>query len=243
MHIKPSFTSDIYGEEFLFNGRVVIPPNECTESYNYGCDRTGSSDHPINPIRSARIDTKNSFSFKYGTLEIRAKMPAGDWIWPALWMMPRDSVYGSWPRSGEIDVMEMRGNRQLYAGTTNMGVEQAEFTIHFGPSETVKNHWPLFHFAKNQQPGWNEGFNIYRLVWKPESLQLLINGNIVATITADSGFWDAGNFGSSGLPNLWRQGTKLAPFDREFFIILNLAVGGTGYFVDEFENRNGGKPW
>jgi beta-glucanase (GH16 family) len=221
----------------------VIPPTECTESFNWGCDKTGSKDHPINPIRSARIDTKNSFSFKYGTLEIRAKMPAGDWLWPALWMMPKDSVYGSWPNSGEIDLMELRSNRQLYSGNTNVGVDQAESTIHFGPSTSVKNHYPLFHFSKNQKPGWNEDFNVYRLVWTPDLLQFLINGNIVGTVNPQSGFWNAGNFGSSGMQNPWEGGSKLAPFDKEFFIILNLAVGGTGYFVDEFENRNGGKPW
>lgn len=102
LHIKPTFTSDIFGEDFLYNGRVVIPEWECTEYWNYGCDRTGGYEHIINPIRSARIDSSQSFSFKYGTLEIRAKLPLGDWLWPALWMMPTHSVYGQWPRSGEI---------------------------------------------------------------------------------------------------------------------------------------------
>ena len=102
LHIKPTFTSDIFGEGFLSSGRVIIPEWECTEEWNYGCDRTGGYDHIINPIRSARIDSSRSFAFKYGTLEIRAKMPLGDWLWPALWMMPKDSVYGQWPRSGEI---------------------------------------------------------------------------------------------------------------------------------------------
>lgn len=240
LHLKPTFTSDIFGENFLFSGRVVIPPNECTESFNYGCDRTGSNDHPINPIRSARIDTKNSFAFKFGTLEIRAKMPAGDWLWPALWLMPKNSVYGDWPRSGEIDMMELRSNRELFSGTTNVGVDQAESTIHFGLSPSVKNHYPLYHFSKNQQPGWNENFNVYRLVWTPNLLQFLINGIIVGTVEAGSGFWNAGGFTGT---NPWSGGSTMAPFDQEFFVILNLAVGGTGYFVDEFENRNGGKPW
>lgn len=75
LHIKPTFTSDVFGEAFITSGRVVIHPNECTESYNNGCDRQGTRDNIINPIRSARVDTMNSFSFKYGNLEIRVKMP------------------------------------------------------------------------------------------------------------------------------------------------------------------------
>lgn len=84
LHIKPSFTSDIFGNDFLYSGRVIIPPEECTHSWNWGCDRTGSYNNIINPIRSAILTSTNSFSFKYGTLEIRAKAPGGDWLWPAL---------------------------------------------------------------------------------------------------------------------------------------------------------------
>jgi len=117
----------------LQTGRVVIPPGECTLAEWYGCDRQGTVNNIINPIRSARVDTRNSFGFKYGTLEIRARMPAGDWLWPALWMMPRDNVYGGWPTSGEIDLLEQRSNRQLYDGNVNVGVNQAGSTMHFGP--------------------------------------------------------------------------------------------------------------
>lgn len=102
LHLKPTFMAEIFGEDFLTSGRVVIPEPECTDSSNYGCDRRGYPDSIINPVRSARVDSSPSFSFKYGTLEIRAKMPRGDWLWPALWLMPRYSVYGGWPRSGEI---------------------------------------------------------------------------------------------------------------------------------------------
>ena len=68
----------------------------------------------LNPIQSARLRTANSFSFKYGRVEIRAQLPRGDWIWPAIWMMPRYNAYGGWPASGEIDIMESRGNAPGY---------------------------------------------------------------------------------------------------------------------------------
>lgn len=79
LHLAPTLTSDIFGEEFLTSGRVTIPPNECTQSNWFGCDRQGTPDNPINPIRSTRVDTRQSFGFVYGELEIRARAPAGDW--------------------------------------------------------------------------------------------------------------------------------------------------------------------
>lgn len=73
-----------------------------TDASNWGCKKTGSPSNPIPPIRSDRINTYNSFGFKYGTVEIRAKGPTGDWIGAALWLLPIESIYGGWPASGEI---------------------------------------------------------------------------------------------------------------------------------------------
>ena len=53
---------------------------------------------------SARINTLNLSSIRYGKVEVRAKIPSGDWLWPAIWMLPVDNKYGEWPLSGEIDV-------------------------------------------------------------------------------------------------------------------------------------------
>src|SRR5438445_206641 len=78
------------------------------------------------PYTSARMKTQGLFSKKYGRFEFRCKLPAGVGCWPANWMMPQDSVYGGWARSGEIDVMESRGN----------GPTITEGTIHYGDA------WP-----------------------------------------------------------------------------------------------------
>lgn len=82
--------------------------NSCTDGQWWGCLRTGTGTNILPPAISARFDTRNRFSFKYGRIEINAKIPAGDWIWPAIWMMPNNDHYGGWPRSGEIDIMEAR---------------------------------------------------------------------------------------------------------------------------------------
>ena len=68
----------------------------------------------INPVKSARLNTKGGAMIKYGRVEVEAKIPAGDWLWPAIWMMPAKDTYGPWPASGEIDIMESRGNNWTY---------------------------------------------------------------------------------------------------------------------------------
>jgi len=57
---------------------------------------------------SARLSTKGSYSIRFGKVEVVAKLPRGDWLWPAIWMAPLSSVYGPWPLSGEIDVRSAR---------------------------------------------------------------------------------------------------------------------------------------
>lgn len=242
LHLRPTLTSEIYGEDFLRKGHVKIPPNECTMSGNWGCERQGTPDHIINPVRSARITTYNSFAFKYGTMEVRAKMPGGDWLWPAIWLLPKNSVYGMWPRSGEIDLLEARGNRKLYAGNTHVGTEQGGSTMHFGP-RWDHNGWPTAHATKNHNPGYDSAFHNYKLVWTPTQIQFFYDNQHVLTVNADQGFWKRGHFEHSGLPNPWIHGTPMAPFDQEFFIILNNAVGGTNYFSDSFRNEPNPKPW
>jgi beta-glucanase (GH16 family) len=92
----------------------------------------------INPVKSGRINTKLGASIKYGRVEVVAKLPAGDWLWPAIWMLPKDNAYGEWPRSGEIDIMESRGNNYTYKqGGNNI----ASSTLHFGPNSENDGWW------------------------------------------------------------------------------------------------------
>lgn len=242
LHIKPRLTSDYFGEAFLSSGRVQIPPNECTNADWWGCDRQGTPENYINPVRSARIRTLNSFNFKYGTLEVRAKMPAGDWLWPAIWLLPSRSVYGTWPASGEIDLVEARGNRKLFAGNTNVGTEQVGSTMHFGPRWDV-NGWGTAHYERNSQPSYADGFHTYKMVWTQNYIEFSIDNRVMGRVDAGEGFWKRGNFQNSGLPNPWASATRMAPFDQEFHVIMNLAVGGVNYFSDGFRNEGAGKPW
>lgn len=111
----------------------------------------------INPVMSGRINTRGKKSIKYGKIEVRAKLPQGDWLWPAIWMLPEGNdtstaegtgVYGAWPVSGEIDVrqlvvivphsilmclgqiMEARGNLPSYP---SQGSNYVRSTLNYGP--------------------------------------------------------------------------------------------------------------
>ncbi|CAG0924448.1 unnamed protein product, partial [Notodromas monacha] len=221
----------------------------CTNAQFYGCMRIGSGDNYLNPTTSARLRTVNSFSFKYGKVEIRAKMPRGDWIWPAMWMLPRKNAYNGWPASGEIDICESRGNRDLSMNGVQIGEQQISQTLHFGPFFPV-NGYESAHFEINNPAGYGADFHLYGLEWTPDYIKLSVDNTVTGTLTptSDKGFFGIHPFEQqidmATVEHPWQPekgATKMAPFDQEFYLILNVAVGGTnGFFPDA---ATPGKPW
>ena len=116
LHIVPTLTTESTDitEKQLLNGYTVNLTTDgiCTSTNFKDCSVRSNKTAltMINPVRSARLVTRGKRTLKYGKVEVVAKLPVGDWLWPAIWMMPESSVYGVWPRSGEIDIMESRGN-------------------------------------------------------------------------------------------------------------------------------------
>ncbi|XP_018563526.1 beta-1,3-glucan-binding protein-like [Anoplophora glabripennis] len=247
LHIKPTLLADEKGESFLYSGTLDVnggsPADQCTNPQWYGCVRTGNKVHVLNPIKSARIRTVDSFAYKYGKSEVRAKLPSGDWLWPAIWMMPRWNSYSSWPASGEIDIMESRGNKNLVTSNgINIGTQQVGSTLHWGPNPDY-NKFMQTHFEKNNKSGYDSDFHKYQLEWTPEKIVFSLDDTVIGTVTPpDGGFWELGNLAATGVENPWKRNSKMAPFDQEFYIIINLAIGGIGYFPDD-ANNPGGKPW
>jgi beta-glucanase (GH16 family) len=191
-------------------------------------------------IFSAKLTTINSFSFKYGRVEVRAKLPRGDWLWPAIWMLPATNSYGMWPASGEIDIMEGRGNVN-YADEEG-GLDSFGSTLHWGV-DWSQNRFGLTHAVYKHPESLSEDFHIYGLVWTAERLYTYINDpeNIVYEIDlTEQPFYQRGEFAES-YDNPWQySGNINAPFDQEYYLIINLAVGGTaGYFKEGVS----GKPW
>ena len=115
LYIVPTLTSDVIGYSNVMNG-FKYNVSGCTSANLSSCGAVSNetAGTVINPAMRARISTIKSHSIRYGKVEIVAKLPKGDWLWPALWMLPVNDVYGPWPRSGEIDIMESRGNGPTY---------------------------------------------------------------------------------------------------------------------------------
>jgi len=249
LYIKPTLTSDKYGDGFLTSGTLELwgstPASVCTGNAFYGCSRTGNPANLINPIQSARLRSVHGFNVKYGRIEVSAKMPKGDWIWPAIWMMPQREPYGGWPASGEIDIVESRGNRDYVDGQgVQKGVGAAGTTLHWGP------FWPYNGFEKTtgeRHDNYGDTFHLYSVVWDENTIRLMIDNVVTVSVQpGPGGFWDFGNFGLPADRNAWQysKNPRMAPFDQKFYFILNVAVGGTnGFFPDNWTNRPYPKPW
>lgn len=140
LHIVPTLTNETtsFTNADLYNGATLNLTSaggdgSCTSTALRSCAVASNSTlgHMIPPWRSARLNTQGKKTIKYGRVEVTAKLPKGDWLWPAIWMMPDTSEYGVWPRSGEIDIMESRGNapgyplggRDIFASTWHWGIK------------------------------------------------------------------------------------------------------------------------
>lgn len=244
LYIKPTLTADDIGEDNLKMAGYTLdlwggtPADYCTGPNFYGCFRqSGGGGNWLNPVKSAAIRTAESFYFKYGKVEVRAKLPRGDWLWPAIWMLPRWNDYGNWPASGEIDIMESRGNGPSYSPG---GYDTFGSTLHWGPGWTEDSYTKSHNTMK---PGVDltSDFHIYGLIWNETYIGTYFDKeeNVVLSFPIDQPFWQLGGWNSNHWNNPWAGGKKNAPFDKEFYLIINLACGGTnGYFPEGF-----GKPW
>jgi beta-glucanase (GH16 family) len=119
----------------------LLADGSCTSSRRSDCiaatNTTAGNATIVPPTRSGRINTKKGATIKYGRVEVVAKLPQGDWLWPAIWMLPVEETYGPWPASGEIDILESRGNNRTYEqGGNNI----ASSTLHWGPDVDNVSH-------------------------------------------------------------------------------------------------------
>lgn len=166
-----------------------------------GCKRTGSIAAVLNPIKSAAIKTSNSFSFKYGTLEIRAKIPTGDWLKPSIWLLPKDGTHG-------IAVVESRGNKHLTdAAGKNYGTNLITSTLYYSTTN------PPPAFKKESDYGFDDGLHTYKITWTPTNIEFSVDGVTYPTAGGGGG-------GGGGVGHV---------FDKECYILLNLGVGGKNF--------------
>ncbi|XP_076472838.1 beta-1,3-glucan-binding protein-like [Babylonia areolata] len=251
LYIKPTLTSDHFGTEYLEKGKLDLwgssAADVCTSNMDWGCSREGQPGQIVNPIQSARLRSSRGFNFRYGKVEVEAKLPSGDWLWPAIWMLPRLNVYGKWPASGEIDIMESRGNLNYHDPQgKSLGADSVGSTLHFG-GDFWTNQWPKAHKEVLSQSGgtFADDFHKYGVEWDNTSITFTLDGQETLKVApGPGGFWEFGGLDQmKGHENPWRAGSHMAPFDQEFYLVLNVAVGGVGFFKDENRNAPYPKPW
>ncbi len=147
---------------------------------------------------SARMITRDKFEFTFGRVDIRAKLPFGQGIWPALWMLGENITDIGWPACGEIDIMELLGHEShVIHGTAHWGNQGDGF------SQFTGNAYGLPGGAR-----FEDEFHVFSIVWENNSIEWYLDDQLYHSINAST----VGNFDY--------------PFNRPFFFIFNIAVGG-----------------
>jgi len=151
---------------------------------------------------SGKVNSQHKRQFTYGKVTARAKVPEGQGLWPAIWMMPEEEQrYGQWPKCGEIDIMEVLGS----------GTETAYGTIHYGEPHAEQQGTVVLKdgtFASD--------FHEYSVEWEPGEIRWYIDNELYLTVND----WFTADNGQDERP-------YPAPFNQPFFVQMNLAVGGT----------------
>ncbi len=151
---------------------------------------------------SARVNTRDRFAFRYGRIEARIRLPAGQGLWPAFWLMPQENAYGGWAASGEIDIMEA-----VNPGAGAAGGNTVHGTIHYGGASPGNRSSGSEYTVPESV---TDEFHVYAAEWDRREIRWYVDD--VHYATEDNWFTTAADFP--------------APFDRPFHIILNVAVGG-----------------
>lgn len=152
--------------------------------------------HENSDYTSARLLTKGLQSWTYGRIEARIKLPIGKGIWPAFWMLGNNIDTVGWPACGEIDIMEYLGHEP----------GKVHGTIHYGkPHGSRGNEYQLPGGA-----GFSDDFHVFAIEWLSGEIHWYVDGEKYSTQRK----WSSS------------EGKYPSPFDKPFFILLNLAVGG-----------------
>ena len=145
---------------------------------------------------SARLRTAGKGDWKYGRIDVRAKLALGQGIWPAIWMLPTDWIYGGWPGSGEIDIMEHVGHDE---GRVHVSVHTESYNHKIG---TQRTKTIMLSDVK-------DSFHIYSIEWYEDRIDFFIDDTKYFTFANDN-----------------NNDYKTWPFNQRFHLLINVAVGG-----------------
>jgi len=155
---------------------------------------------------SARLVTRFKGDWTYGRITVRARLPKGKGVWPAIWMLPTQSQYGGWPNSGEIDIMEYVGH---IPDTVYGSIHTGRFN-HIAGTQITKGVYSDML---------SRDFHEYAIEWDEDKIDFYFDNQLYQTFANN------------------KEGPESWPFDQDFYLILNLAVGGNWggqQGIDEF---------
>ncbi|CAG9561451.1 unnamed protein product [Danaus chrysippus] len=227
LKIKPELTESRYHEGYLHEQWDLS--NICTGQVGTReCSLVANGAQILPPVISGKITTRNKFNFKYGRIEVRAKLPAGSWLLPEILLEPRDNVYGKQRyESGIMKIAFVKGNaafaKKLYGGPVLSDTE------------------PYRTFLLKEKLGFdnfNKDFHNYSLVWKPDGIQMYVDGEQYGDVTPGEGFYFSARDHAVPHASMWLKGSIMAPLDQFFYISLGVRVGGIHDFDDARD-----KPW
>lgn len=148
---------------------------------------------------SGEVHSCGKKTFKYGRIDVSAKIPTGRGVWPAIWLLPDKSPYGGWPNGGEIDIMEyVWGDDEKHSTTYS--------TVHTFDSDRNGNK---IGSGYGHSSTLDTDFHLYSLVWEEERLDILFDDQVIFSYHKKEDSY------------------KTWPFDQPFYLIMNIAVGGT----------------
>lgn len=223
LRITPTLMEMKYGKQFVRRGNLNL--ERCTgRSGSSECQRQAQGSYILPPILSGRIDTKDSFAFLYGRIEIRAKLPRGDWIYPLLSLEPLESIYGSDYDSGQLRVACAAGNTVL---RSSKGTDLSGRILTGGPIiSRVGSDGRNTVSSKSSALLWADDYHVYEIEWQVDRVVLKVDG---------------AQYGSNEFRSLGKN--LSGPFDRPFYLNIAVAVGGHGEFPDNCTSNGYAKPW
>ena len=185
----PDTTKWVYEKGYLRNGEMqyytVGRKDNCYiedgKLHLTARNDSATIDGKVRPVTSTSLVTHGKHSWKYCYVEVRAKLPASLGTWPAIWMMPENSVYGSWPRSGEIDIMEHVGYNP----------RNIHYSIHSYKYNHVKNTQKTHWVVRNDAAG---EYHTFAFEWKENRMSWILDGQVQYTVVKDEDGWEAWPF-------------------------------------------------
>ncbi|WP_299336292.1 glycoside hydrolase family 16 protein [uncultured Psychroserpens sp.] len=160
---------------------------------------------------SARLTTQGLFEQQYGRFEARIKLPTGKGVWPAFWLLGNDCDQNPWPQCGEIDIMEYLGDGP---------------TITFGSAHGpgYNGEFSVSKEYEIENDRFDEGFHIFGIEWGPDYINYYVDGDLYQTITPGVVAQQAEDVEDEFINAPENAGEWV--FNRPFYIIINMAVGG-----------------